>query len=199
MPTHADAIAELAAIRTMPPQLWVDLRGDRGMPARERMDKAADDHTGRPHGGLWTSTYRDGDHSSPFIDTLRATAGDVPTVSCPAWILTPRRSPIWEISDSHGMLDLMVLADGAGPIWPQVAGQVAGVHMTAQGAKAFPTLPVDDGRPALHAARMEAVAYLTETGAGGPLAWWYSECTYWCRWGFSEVARTAPIDVPDVF
>lgn len=192
----ARAQVEVAPLHQMPDQLWVDWTQDRGTPGPERMDPAADDLSVRPCGGLWTSTWRPATADSAFVEVMRAQLPGPVTLACPAWVLTPDPARIWMIRDAMAQLDLMVLADGTGPLWPQVARHVDGAYMTNQGARAYLRPPIDDGRHRLHAARMLAATHMSDNDLGGPLDWWYSESTWWPTWAFSAVQRVDDVLMP---
>jgi hypothetical protein len=194
--TLAHAQKEVAPLHRLPDQLWVDWTGGAGAPSPARMRPPSDDVAGRPHGGLWTSTFRPATADSAFIEAMREQLRGVATVQCTAWVLTPDPARIWMIRDAMAQLDLRVLADDSGPLWPQVARHVDGAHMTHQGARAYLRPPVDDGRHDLHMIRLHAARYISDQHLGHPLDWWYSESTYWAHWAFGAVQRVDDILMP---
>ncbi len=176
---------------TLPDQLWVDFAGSGQTPEQTIEVEVYDDEQGHPAGGLWTSTHDEG--TSPHVRTMLALVdGFLPVVSRPAWVLTPQEAVVYEVEDRSAQLDLAAMAPGT-PIWPQMKRIVDGVHMTADGARAFLRTPASkDPRYSRHVRVLGALS-----GKGThPLDLWESERTIWFRWCFSDAKRVGDVAVP---
>lgn len=184
---------------TLEPQLWVDWFGDAPEPCPDIVSPVEDDPLGRPSGGLWTSTHRDG--SSPYVERMREVLP--PELSewqdRAAWVLEPLPADLLVIEDRSAEADFVLLTPsvpGERCTWLQIASRFDGGHMTAQGALSFWRQPAPSEPRWLE--RMGVLEVLMELGYGTPLDWWEAESTIWFDWRFSAKERIADVAVPAI-
>lgn len=184
---------------TLGPQLWVDWFGSDLEPRPEIVSPVGDDPLGRPSGGIWTSTLRDG--SSAYVERMQEVLP--PELSewhdRAAWVLEPETVNLFVIEDRLAEADFVLGASdlfGDRRVWQQMASRFAGAHMTANGALSFWRQPAPSEPRWLE--RMGALHVLKEMGYGTPLDWWEAESTIWFDWRFSAKERIADIAVPAI-
>lgn len=174
----------------LPEQLWIDIDGSGQTPQETVEIPVFDDPKSLPMGGLWTSTFSEG--SSEYVRRiLLVLDGFIPLEARAAWLLTPEVANVLEVVDRSGEDKLAAIAPDP-PCWPRVAEHVDAVHMTAEGALAFPCTPAPGDLP-----QAGLVSAFAKRIAGrGPLDFWEAERTIWFRWRFSKARRIGDIAFP---